>query len=92
MSNTNTLKNNKSNINQDKLRSFAQELAKDVKTQADLADLSSALLKMTVEVALGAEMEHHLGYPKHEQGGISDNARNGYGTKTLKGDHDDSAF
>ena len=50
MSNTNTLKNNKSNINQDKLRSFAQELAKDVKTQDDLADLSSALLKMTVEV------------------------------------------
>jgi putative transposase len=58
MSNTNTLKINKSNINQDKLRSFAAELAKDVKTQADLADLSSALLKMTVEAALGAEMEH----------------------------------
>ena len=58
MSNTNTLKINKSNINQDKLRSFAAELAKDVKTQADLADLSSALLKMTVEVVLGAEMEH----------------------------------
>ena len=58
MSNTNTLKINKSNINQDKLRSFAAELAKDVKTQADLADLSSTLLKMTVEAALGAEMEH----------------------------------
>jgi putative transposase len=54
MSNTKTLK---TNINQDKLRSFAQELAKDVKTQADLADLSSTLLKMTVEAALGAEME-----------------------------------
>ncbi|SMN15107.1 hypothetical protein CRYPA_1163 [uncultured Candidatus Thioglobus sp.] len=61
MSNTKTLK---TNINQDKLKSFAAELAKDVKTQADLADLSSALLKMTVEAALGAEMEHHLGYPK----------------------------
>ena len=84
MSNTKTLK---TNINQDKLRSFAQELAKDVKTQADLADLSSTLLKMTVEAALGAEMEYHLGYPKHEQGGASGNARNGYGTKTLKGDH-----
>jgi putative transposase len=53
MSNTKTLK---TNINQDKLRSFAQELAKDVKTQADLADLSSTLLKMTVEAALGAVM------------------------------------
>jgi elongation factor P--beta-lysine ligase len=54
MSNTNTLKTNKSNIKQDKLRSFAQELEKDVKTQDDLADLSSALLKMTVEAAYGA--------------------------------------
>jgi len=80
MSNTKTLK---SNINQDKLKSFAQELAKDVKSQADLADLSSVLLKMTVEAVLGAEMEHRLGYPKHEQGGGSDNARNGYGSKTL---------
>jgi elongation factor P--beta-lysine ligase len=60
MSNTNTLKINKSNINQDKLRSFAQELTKDVKTQDDLADLSSALLKMTVEAALGTEIEHLL--------------------------------
>ena len=39
------------------------------------------------EAALGAEMEHHLGYPKYEQGGTYGNARNGYGTKTLKGDH-----
>jgi transposase-like protein len=42
---------------------------------------------MTVEAALGAEMEHHLGYPKHEQGSTSSNARNGYGSKTLKGNH-----
>jgi putative transposase len=49
--------------------------------------LSSALLKMTVETALGSEMEHHLGYPKHEQGGAYGNTRNGYGSKTLKGDH-----
>ena len=48
MSNTKTLK---TNINQDKLRSFTQELAKGVKTQANLADLFPTLLKMTVKVA-----------------------------------------
>ena len=40
MSNANTLKNNKSNINQGQIKSFTQELAKDVKSQADLVDLS----------------------------------------------------
>ncbi|NYT26435.1 MAG: hypothetical protein H0A76_00070 [Candidatus Thiodubiliella endoseptemdiera] len=33
---------------------------KDIHTQDDLADLSASLVKMTIEVALGAEMEHHL--------------------------------
>jgi transposase-like protein len=42
---------------------------------------------MTVEAVLGAEMEHHLGYLKHEQGSTSRNARNSYGSKTLKGDY-----
>ncbi|SFV87041.1 Mobile element protein [hydrothermal vent metagenome] len=36
-------------------------------------------------------MEHHLGYAKHEQNahdiGISNNARNGYYPKTIKGSH-----
>ncbi len=37
-----------SNIDQVKLKAMAAELAKDIKTQADLASLSSMLLKMTV--------------------------------------------
>ncbi len=41
---------------------------------------------MTVEAALGAEMEEHLGYPKHHNSD-GDNSRNGYSSKTLKGDH-----
>jgi len=36
-----------SNLDQDKLKSMA-ELAKSVKTQADLFELSSMLVKMTV--------------------------------------------
>jgi putative transposase len=77
-----------SNIDQVKLKAMAAELAKDIKTQADLANLSSMLLKMTVEAALGAEMEHHLGYSKHDTDHKqTTNTRNGYSSKTLKGDH-----
>ena len=84
MSNT-TLRQNQKNqlnntgINQQKLRAFADELAKDIHTQDDLADLSASLVKMTIEAALGGEMEHHLGYPKHGQNNntidINSNAR-----------------
>lgn len=49
-------------IDEERLRSSAKELAKGVKTEQDVADLSRTLLKMTVETALGAEMEEHLGY------------------------------
>lgn len=75
-----------SNLDQNQLQSIAKELAKNVKTQEDLSNLSSMLVKMTVEAALGAEMEEHLGYAKH-QNSDSDNSRNGYSSKTLKGDH-----
>lgn len=70
------------------LKSLASELAKDVKTEKDLSALTSELVKLTVEAALGAEMETHLGYRKHDLAGAgSGNSRNGYSSKTLKGDH-----
>ena len=70
------------------LKSLASELAKDVKTEKDLSALTSELVKLTVEAALGAEMETHLGYRKHDSAGAgSGNSRNGYSSKTLKGDH-----
>ncbi len=68
------------------MKSLANELAKDLKTEKDVGELSSQLMKLAVEAALGAEMETHLGYAKHEES-KSDNARNGYSTKRLKGDH-----
>ncbi|BBP44197.1 IS256 family transposase [Thiosulfativibrio zosterae] len=75
-----------SNLDHKKLQELAKELAKSVKTQEDLSNLSSMLVKMTVEAALGAEMEEHLGYSKNQ---VSDstNSRNGYTSKILKGDH-----
>lgn len=75
-------------MNQDKVRALALELAKDVKTPEDLSALSAQLTKITVEAALGAEMEAHLGYSPHEiTGRKNKNSRNGYSSKTLKGDH-----
>mgnify|MGYP003544039751 FL=1 len=62
------------------------ELAKSVKTESDLAALSKHLLKLTVERALNTELEDHLGYEKHAADGKnSGNSRNGYTSKTLKG-------
>lgn len=75
-----------SNLDHDTLKAMASELAKTVKTQEDLSSLSSMLVKMTVEAALSAEMEAHLGYGKN-QTSESNNSRNGYSSKTLKGDH-----
>jgi len=70
------------------LEALAKERAQNVKTEADLAALIRQLLKLTVETALGAEMEEHLRYAKHApEGGGSGNSRNGYSIKTLKSDH-----
>ena len=56
MSNTTTNKQIKQSskntgINQQKLRAFAGELAKDVKSRDDIAELSASLVKMTIEPA-----------------------------------------
>ena len=73
---------------EEKLKQLAGELAKDIKTGEDLSALSSQLVKLTVEAALGAEMERHLGYQKHSPAGHhTGNSRNGTTSKTLKGDH-----
>lgn len=75
-------------MNKNKLQALAEELAKDLKTPEDLSALSAQLTKITVEAALRAEMDNHLGYDKHDpEGHHSGNSRNGYSSKTLKGDH-----
>ena len=62
------------------------ELAKSIKTEKDLAALSKHLLKLTVERAMNAELDQHLGYEKNaSEGKNSGNSRNGHSSKTLKG-------
>jgi len=73
-------------MDEKKLEALAKELAKDVKSQDDLSDLTRRLVKLTVETALNAELEDHLGYPKNNPDGLkSSNFRNGFTPKTLKG-------
>ena len=75
-------------MNKEKIQALANELAKEVKTPDDLSQLSAMLTKMTVEAALKSEMNFHLGYNKNQPTELnSDNSRNGYSTKILKGDH-----
>jgi transposase-like protein len=74
-------------IDQDKLQEMAEELAKDLHTEEDISELTRVLTKLTIETALKAEMDEHLGYKKHDlQGYHSGNNRNGSSRKTLKGD------
>ncbi len=75
-------------MNEKKLKALANELAKDLKTPEDLSTLTAQLTKITVEAALNAELDHHLGYTQYEhKGRHTGNSRNGYSSKTLKGDH-----
>lgn len=73
---------------EEKLKFLAGELAQDIKTGEDLSALSAKLVKLTVEAALSAELENHLGYPRHASiGHHSGNSRNGSSPKILKRNH-----
>jgi len=70
-------------MNKKELEAFGREVAKGIKTEDDLNDFRKMLTKVTVEAALNAELDHHLGYSKNEKSS-SGNNRNGFTSKTLK--------
>lgn len=70
-------------MNKKELAAFAREAAKGLKTEKDLNEFSQMLTKITVEAALNAELEDHLGYSRYQPSEGS-NSRNGFSTKTLK--------
>ena len=75
-------------MDRSKLQALATELAKGVKTEADLNDFTRQLLKLTVETALNAELTEHLGYERHGDAQMgAGNTRNGSSSKRLKGQH-----
>jgi transposase-like protein len=71
------------NMNKEELEAFAKEAAKSIKTPDDLNQFSQMLKKITVEAALNAEMDEHLGYQKHSKA-TSSNSRNGKTSKRIK--------
>ncbi|SJN16540.1 Mobile element protein [Pseudoalteromonas sp. JB197] len=71
------------NMNKEELEAFAKEAAKSIKTPDDLNQFSQMLKKITVEAALNAEMDEHLGYQKHSKS-TSANSRNGKTSKRIK--------
>ncbi len=75
-------------VDQEKLKALAAKLAKDIKSEKDLGALTQQVVKVTVETALNAELDEHLGYEKHapaDRG--TGNSRNGYSAERLKGQH-----
>ncbi|HAK8205196.1 TPA: IS256 family transposase [Salmonella enterica] len=69
-------------MDEKKLKALAAELAKGLKTEADLNQFSRMLTKLTIETALNAELTDHLGHEKNAPKSGS-NTRNGYSSKTL---------
>jgi len=67
------------------IQALAREAAKTIKTEQDLNNFSKMLKKITVETALNAELDDHLGYDRHEASETS-NSRNGYSSKTIISD------
>ncbi|KFK94903.1 MULTISPECIES: IS256 family transposase [unclassified Serratia (in: enterobacteria)] len=69
-------------MDEKKLKALAAELAKGLKTEADLNAFSRMLTKLTVETALNTELTEHLGHEKNAPK-TGSNTRNGYSSKTL---------
>ncbi|MCD9506591.1 transposase [Photobacterium phosphoreum] len=65
------------------LEAFAREAEKGFISHQDLLDFSQMLTKITVEAALNAELDEHLGYEKNQKD-TSINYRNGLLIKILK--------
>ncbi len=68
-------------MNKKELQAITHAAAKNIKTEDDLKDCHQMLTKITVEAALNAELDDHLGFERHEQS-EADNNRNGYASKT----------
>ncbi|WP_028671436.1 transposase, partial [Saccharospirillum impatiens] len=70
-------------MNKKELQAIAQAAAKNIKTEDDLNEFRQMLTKITVETALNAELDDHLGFARHEQSDTG-NSRNGHSSKTLQ--------
>jgi len=72
-------------MNENELFKIPEEALKKIKSQEEFEEFIQRLYKQGVESLLKAEINDHLGYPKHDPSGKnSGNSRNGFSKKTLK--------
>jgi len=70
------------------IEEIGKELAKNVKTQKDVTEITGQLVKIILESALNGEMDGHLGYDKNQKSTQRrKNTRNGSYKKTVKGEN-----
>ena len=67
------------------LKKLAEQMAKHVGSFEDIKVFQKELMQSFIDTALEAEMEDHLGYPKHEKAN-KPNKRNGHTKKTVHSD------
>ena len=73
---------------QSDIKKLAQQMAGSMKSFDDIKDFQKQLMQSFIDTALEAEMEDHLGYPKHEKA-AKPNKRNGHTKKTVRSDTGD---
>ncbi|WP_299185128.1 transposase [uncultured Psychrobacter sp.] len=73
---------------QSDLKKLAEQMASSMKSFDDIKDFQKQLIQSFIDTALEAEMEDHLGYPKHEKAD-KPNKRNGHTKKTVRSDTSD---
>lgn len=62
-----------------------QEKVKNLRTSGDVTAFAKELIAPTLQQMLEAEMDQHLGYPKHDTAGKgTGNSRNGHSRKKIK--------
>ena len=71
--------------NQSDIKKLAEQMAGSMKSFDDIKDFQKQLMQSFIDTALEAEMEDHLGYPKHEKAD-KPNKRNGHTKKTVRSD------
>ena len=74
--------------NQSDIKKLAEQMASSMKSFDDIKDFQKQLMQSFIDTALEAEMEEHLGYPKHEKAD-KPNKRNGHTKKTVRSDTGD---
>ena len=73
---------------QSDLKKLAEQMAGSMNSFDDIKDFQKQLMQSFIDTALEAEMEDHLGYPKHEKAD-KPNKRNGHTKKTVRSDTGD---